>query len=94
MTFSFIPSIESSRPGVGEPLTRARFGHGEEMVAAINSVGVDGAVMASWFSAYEYDPSYALEVYNTYTDRFWGGDVGRRDQSRRLIEMTCAELAK
>jgi L-fuconolactonase len=26
--------------------------------------------MASSFSAYEYDPSYALEVYNTYPDKF------------------------
>jgi hypothetical protein len=38
---------------------------GEDMVAAMNRVGVDGAIMVSSFSAYEYDPSYALEVYNT-----------------------------
>src|SRR6202521_5878947 len=43
---------------------------GEEMVAAMNSVGVDGAIMVSSFSAYEYDPSYALEVYNTWPDKF------------------------
>src|SRR5690242_11281735 len=43
---------------------------GEEMVAAMNSVGVDGAIMVSSFSAYEYDPSYALGVYNTYPDKF------------------------
>jgi predicted TIM-barrel fold metal-dependent hydrolase len=43
---------------------------GEEMVAAMASVGVDGAIMVSSFSAYEYDPSYALEVYNTYPDKF------------------------
>src|SRR6202161_2767738 len=43
---------------------------GEEMVAAMNGVGVDGAIMVSSFSAYEYDPSYALEVYNTYPDKF------------------------
>jgi len=43
---------------------------GEEMVAAMNSVGVDGAIMVSSFAAYEYDPSYALEVYNTYPDKF------------------------
>src|SRR6516165_9079537 len=30
---------------------------GEEMVAAMNSVGVEGAIMVSSFSAYEYDPS-------------------------------------
>src|SRR5207249_1812233 len=43
---------------------------GEEMVAAMNSVGVDGAIMVSSFSAYEYDPSYPLEVYNTYPNKF------------------------
>jgi predicted TIM-barrel fold metal-dependent hydrolase len=40
------------------------------MVTAMNSVGVDGAIMVSSFSAYEYDPSYALEVYNIYPDKF------------------------
>jgi hypothetical protein len=39
---------------------------GEEMVAAMNSAGVDGAIMVASFRAYGYDPSYALEVYNTY----------------------------
>ncbi|MBV9154066.1 MAG: amidohydrolase family protein [Alphaproteobacteria bacterium] len=43
---------------------------GEEMVAAMKSVGVDGAITVSSFSAYEYDPSYALEVYNAFPDRF------------------------
>src|SRR4030095_11436104 len=37
---------------------------------AMTSVGVDGAIMVSSFSAYEYDPSYALEVYNTYPGKF------------------------
>ena len=41
---------------------------GEEMVAAMQSVGVDGAIMVSSFIAYEYDPSYALEVYNAWPD--------------------------
>lgn len=43
---------------------------GEEMVAAMTAVGVDGAIMVSSFSAYRYDPSYALEVYNTWPDKF------------------------
>ncbi len=43
---------------------------GEEMVAAMTSVSVDSAIMVSSFSAYEYNPSYALEVYNTYPDKF------------------------
>jgi predicted TIM-barrel fold metal-dependent hydrolase len=51
---------------------------GEEMVAAMNSVGVDGAIMVSSFSAYEYDPSYALEVYNKYPDKFRAATPGAR----------------
>jgi L-fuconolactonase len=43
---------------------------GEEMVAAMDRVGVDAAIMVSSFSAYRYDPSYALEVYAKYPDRF------------------------
>ena len=43
---------------------------GEEMVAAMAKVGVDGAIMVSSFSAYRFDPSYALEVYRAYPDRF------------------------
>src|SRR5215510_14736924 len=43
---------------------------GAEIVAAMTSVGVDGAIMVSSFSAYKYDPSYALEVYNAYPDKF------------------------
>ena len=36
---------------------------GDEMVAAMDAVGVDGALLVSPFSMYRYDPSYALEVY-------------------------------
>ncbi len=43
---------------------------GAQMVAAMDSVGVDAAIMVSSFSAYRFDPSYALEVYNTYPERF------------------------
>src|SRR4051812_27026513 len=43
---------------------------GPEMVAAMDSVGVDAAIMVSSFNVYRYDPSYALEVYNAYPDRF------------------------
>src|ERR1700744_5602474 len=40
------------------------------MVAAIDSFGVDGAIIVSSFSIYEYDPSYALEVDNKYSGNF------------------------
>ena len=35
---------------------------GEEMIAAMDAVGVDAAIIVSTFNLYRYDPSYAFEV--------------------------------
>ena len=43
---------------------------GDEMVAAMDAVGVDGAIFISGFTMYRYDSSYAVEVYNDHPDRF------------------------
>jgi L-fuconolactonase len=43
---------------------------GDEMVAAMDGVGVDAAILVSSFSAYRFDPSYALSVYAAYPERF------------------------
>jgi L-fuconolactonase len=43
---------------------------GDEMVAAMDSVGVDAAILVSSFNAYRYDPSYALAVHTAYPERF------------------------
>jgi len=43
---------------------------GDQMVAAMDAVGVDGAVLVSPFSMYRYDASYALEVYKAHPGRF------------------------
>jgi predicted TIM-barrel fold metal-dependent hydrolase len=43
---------------------------GEEMVAAMARVGIDGAILVSPFSLYGYDASYALEVRQAHPDRF------------------------
>ena len=43
---------------------------GDQMVAAMDAVGVDGAVLESPFSMYRYDASYAKEVYTAHPDRF------------------------
>ena len=43
---------------------------GDQMVAAMDAVGVDGAVLVSPFSMYRYDPSYVLEVQAKHPDRF------------------------
>ncbi len=44
--------------------------NGDDMVAAMDAVGVDGALLISPFSMYRYDASYALEVYATHPGRF------------------------
>ncbi len=43
---------------------------GEQMVAAMDAVGVDGALLVSPFTLYRYDASYALSVHAAYPDRF------------------------
>ena len=43
---------------------------GDEMVQAMDAVGVDGAIFISAFSMYRYDASYAIEVQNAYPGRF------------------------
>ena len=43
---------------------------GDEMVAAMDKVGVDGAIFISAFSMYHYDASYAVEVQRAHPGRF------------------------
>src|ERR1035437_9565354 len=43
---------------------------GDEMVAAMDKVGVDGAIFISAFGLYQYDASYAVEVQRAHSDRF------------------------
>ncbi len=43
---------------------------GDDMVAAMNAVGVDGALLVSPYTMYRYDASYALEVHAKYPGRF------------------------
>src|SRR5450755_4838113 len=43
---------------------------GSDMVAAMDAVGVDGAILVSPFSLYRYDASYALEVCAAHPGRF------------------------
>ena len=42
---------------------------GDEMVAAMDKVGVDGAIFISAFSLYQYDASYAVEVQRKHPGR-------------------------
>src|SRR5437868_6540661 len=43
---------------------------GDQMVAAMDAVGVDGAVLVSPFTMYRYDAGYVLEVEAKHPDRF------------------------
>ena len=43
---------------------------GDDMVAAMDAVGVDGALLISPFVLYGYDASYILEVYANHPSRF------------------------
>ena len=58
----------------GRPWTEALPGPpemtGEQMVAAMDAVGVDGALLISVFAMYRFDASYAQAVHAAYPDRF------------------------
>lgn len=43
---------------------------GEDMIKAMDEVGVDGALMISVFAMYRFDASYAISVHKKYPDRF------------------------
>src|ERR1700723_3571124 len=43
---------------------------GDEMVAAMDKLGIDAAIYISPFSMYQYDASYAVDVRRAHPDRF------------------------
>ena len=65
---------------------------GEEMVAAMDAVGVDAAIIVSTFNLYRYDPSYALEVYAKYPQRF--RVVKPIDPANPAVDDVLADWAK
>ena len=62
---------------------------GDDMVAAMDAVGVDGAILISPFSLYGYDASYALEVYSQHPGKF--GLVRPFDPESETIEDDVSE---
>jgi L-fuconolactonase len=64
---------------------------GDQMVAAMDAVGVDGAVLVSPFSMYGYDASYALKVYAAHPGKF--GLVKPVDPSDPGVADTIADWA-
>jgi predicted TIM-barrel fold metal-dependent hydrolase len=65
---------------------------GDEMVAAMDKVGVDGAIFISSFSMYQYDASYALEVQRAHPGRF--GLVKPVNPDDPKVEEVIAEWKK
>src|SRR5919109_4142982 len=64
---------------------------GDDMVAAMDAVGVDGAVLVSPFTMYRYDASYALEVQRKHPRRF--GLVKPVDPTDPAVADTIADWA-
>ena len=64
---------------------------GDDMVAAMDGVGVDGAILVSPFTLYQYDASYALEVHAAHPGRF--ALVKPVDPSDPAVADTIAEWA-
>jgi predicted TIM-barrel fold metal-dependent hydrolase len=64
---------------------------GDQMVEAMDAVGVDGAILVSPFSLYRFDASYALDVYAQHADRF--ALVKPVDSSDPAVGETVAEWA-
>jgi predicted TIM-barrel fold metal-dependent hydrolase len=64
---------------------------GDDMVAAMDAVGVDGAVLVSPFTMYSYDASYALAVHRQHPGRF--GLVKPVDATDPGVAETVADWA-
>jgi predicted TIM-barrel fold metal-dependent hydrolase len=64
---------------------------GDQLVAAMDSVGVDGAILVSVWTMYRYDASYALDVYKAHPGRF--GLVKPIDPSDPAAAETIADWA-
>jgi len=65
---------------------------GDEMVAAMDKLGIDGAIFISAFSIYGYDSSYAVEVQQNHPDRF--GIVKPVDPDDPNVEDVIADWKK
>ena len=64
---------------------------GDDMVAAMDAVGVDGALLVSPFTLYRYDASYALVVRARHPGRF--ALVKPVDPSDPAVAETIADWA-
>jgi L-fuconolactonase len=64
---------------------------GDQMVAAMDAVGVDGALLVSPFTMYGYDASYAIDVHKKHPGRF--GLIKPVDPTDPKVDDVIAEWA-
>ena len=64
---------------------------GDDMVRAMDAVGVDGALLVSVFTMYQYDASYAVSVRQAHPGRF--GLIKPVDPSDPGVAETIADWA-
>ena len=64
---------------------------GDDMVAAMDAIGVDGALLVSPYTMYRFDPSYALEIYEKHPGRF--GLIKPFDPESETVADEMAEWA-
>jgi L-fuconolactonase len=65
---------------------------GDQMVAAMDAVGVDGALLVSPFTMYRYDASYAIAVHAAHPGRF--GLIKPVDPADPGVAETIADWAR
>ena len=65
---------------------------GDDQVAALDKLGIDGAIFISSFSMYQYDASYAVEVQKKHPGRF--GIVKPVNPDDPKVEDVIAEWKK
>jgi L-fuconolactonase len=65
---------------------------GDDMVKAMDAVGVDGALLVSVFTMYRWDASYAVAVRKQHSDRF--AVIKPVDPSDPKVGETIADWAK
>ena len=89
-----VPAYERNHPG--RPWAATLHGPpevtGDEMVAAMDAVGVDGALLVSPFTMYRYDASYAVAVHKAHPGRF--ALIKPVDPSDPAVAATIADWAR
>ena len=85
---AFAPNTPE-RPGAVVPEGWVASATGEQMVADMDRLGIDGAIYVSPFNLYSYDTSYAISVQRAYPGRFGlvtRVDFDKPDAAEKVLE--------